>query len=126
MDERRRRELARYGAPAAFLAAATVAVLLIKAGLGGSSGGDASPTVPLLPAAPTTTTVPTGKVTVTTAPRASTTATTTSAAEYYTVASGDTLGTVAANYSTSVEELLRLNPGVDPRALHVGQRIRVR
>jgi LysM repeat protein len=123
VDERRRRELARFGAPTAFLAAATVAVLLVKAGLGGSSGGDTVPTAPLLPSAPTTTATPTRKVTT---PAASTAATTTTAAEYYDVESGDTLGTIAAKYSTSVEELLRLNAGVDPRALHVGQRIRVR
>jgi hypothetical protein len=38
MDPRSRRELTRYGAPAAFLAAVTIAVILIKAGLNGGSG----------------------------------------------------------------------------------------
>ena len=38
MDPRRRKELARYGAPAAFLAAVTIAVILIKSGLSGGSG----------------------------------------------------------------------------------------
>ena len=123
MDERRRRELARYGAPAAFLVAATVAVLLIKAGLGASSADEATPTVPVLSTAATTTATPTTKVTVTT-PSATTSATTT-AGEYYTVESGDTLGSIAGKYSTSVEELLQLNPGVDPTALHIGQKIRV-
>jgi LysM repeat protein len=123
VDERRRRELARYGAPAAFLIAATVAVLLIKAGLGGSSADEATPTVPVLSTAATTTATPTTKVTVTT-PAATTSATTT-AGEYYTVESGDTLGSIADKYSTSVEELLQLNPGVDPTALHIGQKIRV-
>jgi LysM repeat protein len=126
VDDRRRRELARYGAPAAFLAAARVAVLLIKAGLGGSDAGEATPTAAILPTiATTTTTTPTRKVTVTASPPATTGATTTSGAEYYTVASGDTLGSIAAKYSTSVEELMRLNPGVDPTALHIGQKIRV-
>ena len=125
MDDRRRRELARYGAPAAFLAAATVAVLLIKAGLGGSDAGEATPTAAILSTIATTTTTPTRKVTVTASPPTTTGATPTSGAEYYTVASGDTLGSIAAKYSTSVEELMRLNPGVDPTALHIGQKIRV-
>jgi len=57
--------------------------------------------------------------------QATTTATTTSAGEYYTVESGDTLGSIAAKYSTSVDEVIRLNPGIDPTALRIGQKIRV-
>jgi LysM repeat protein len=131
VDDRRRRELARFGAPAAFLAAATIAVLLIKAGLGGSGASETTPTVGALPTARTATTPrPTTRVTVTASPPATstgttTTTTTTATGQYYTVASGDTLGSIAARYSTSVEELMRLNPGVDPTALHVGQKIRV-
>jgi LysM repeat protein len=45
--------------------------------------------------------------------------------EYYVVQSGDTLGSIASKYDTTVEELVRLNPDVDPTALQVGQRIRV-
>lgn len=126
MDPRRRQELTRYGAPAAFLAAVTIAVILIKAGLSGSS--DSAPTVGALPthSSTTTTTTPTTTKLVLTAPPATTsTETTTPGAQYYVVQSGDTLGSVAAKYSTTVEELLTLNPGVDPTDLHIGQRIRV-
>jgi LysM repeat protein len=126
MDPRRRQELTRYGAPAAFLAAVTIAVILIKAGLSGSS--DSEPTVGALPtrSSTTTTTTPTTTKLVLTTPAApTTTETTTPGAQYYVVQSGDTLGSVAAKYSTTVEQLLTLNPGVDPTALHIGQRIRV-
>ena len=126
MDPRRRHELTRYGAPAGFLAAVTIAVILIKAGLSG--GSDSQPaTVGALPTsssnsstAPTTT-----KLVLTTPTTATTTETTTPGAQYYVVQTGDTLGSVAQKYSTTVEQLLTLNPGVDPTALHIGQRIRV-
>jgi LysM repeat protein len=125
VDARRRSGLARYGAPAAFLAAATIAILLIKAGLSGSGGDETTSTVEARPTTTaTTTTAPGKKVTVTPVP-ATTTGTTTSAGEYYTVSSGDTLGSIAAKYSTSVDELMRLNPGIDPTALRIGQKIRV-
>jgi LysM repeat protein len=47
-------------------------------------------------------------------------------ASAYSVRSGDTLGTIADRFGTSVEELLVLNPGVDPQALRVGQPLRVK
>jgi LysM repeat protein len=122
MDPRTRRELTRYGAPAAFLAAATIAVLLIKAGL---SGGDGEQTVaiPSTTAATTTQRQTTAKLVLT-----GTTATTTAAeaGEYYVIQAGDTLGSIALRYDTTVEELVRLNPDVDPTALRPGERIRVR
>jgi len=129
MDPRRRQELTRYGAPAAFLAAVTIAVILIKAGLNGGSG--ATTTVAGLPTTSTATkpTTTTTKL-VLTGPQASTTTTTTETttpgAEYYLVQSGDTLGSIAQKYKTTVDELMTLNPGTDPTALHIGQRIRVK
>jgi LysM repeat protein len=47
------------------------------------------------------------------------------AAKFYLVHSGDTLGGIAGRFDTSVDRLMRLNPTVDPRALRVGQRVRV-
>jgi LysM repeat protein len=120
MDPGRRRELTRYGAPAAFLLAVTIAALLVKSGLDNGSQDQtvAAPTT----TAQTTTTAPTTTITLT----SSTTATTAPAnAQYYVIESGDTLGAVAAKYNTTVDELLTLNPSVDPSGLQPGQRIRV-
>lgn len=121
MNPRKRRALTRYGAPAAFLAAATIAVILINMGLSGES--ERSPTtVGALPtAAPTATRPPTTTKLVLTQPAA----TTALEGEYYVIQSGDTLGDIALRYDTTVEELMRLNPGVDPTALRPGERIRV-
>jgi LysM repeat protein len=44
----------------------------------------------------------------------------------YVVQSGDTLGGIAAKTGTTVARLLQLNPGINPTALRVGQRIRVK
>jgi LysM repeat protein len=126
VDPRRRQELTRYGAPAAFLAAVTIAVILIKAGLSG--GSESTTTVGAPTTAPTTTRQATTKLVLTTpqATTATTTETTTPGAEYYVVQSGDTLGSIAGRYSTTVDELMTLNPGIDPTALHIGQKIRVK
>jgi LysM repeat protein len=129
MDPRRRKELARYGAPAAFLAAVTIAVILIKSGLSGGSGS--TTTVGLFPTTTrtaTTTTATTTKLVLTTpqASTATTTETTTPGAEYYAVKSGDTLGSIAQKYGTTVDELMTLNPGIDPTALLIGQKLRVK
>lgn len=106
--------LARYAAPAAFLLAATIAILLVRSGL--SNGETAVTTVPV-----TTTTVD--------EPAATTTAATTTAAsgaEFYEIQPGDTLAVVAEEFDTTVEQLLVLNPDLDPVALRIGQRIRVK
>ena len=127
MDPRSRQQLTRYGAPAAFLAAVTIAVILIKAGLNGGSG---STTTVGLPTTSTTTPTTTTTKLVLTGPQGTTTTTTTETttpgAEYYVVQSGDTLGSIAEKYSTTVDELMTLNPGIDPTALNIGQRVRVK
>lgn len=128
MDPRRREQLTRYGAPAAFLAAVTIAAILVKAGLNGSSSTTvaitSSSTARTTTAATTTTklvlTAPSGSTTTTT------TETTTPGAEYYVVVSGDTLGSIAQKYNTTVDELTTLNLGIDPTALTVGQKIRIK
>jgi LysM repeat protein len=112
---RGRARIARFAAPAAFLAAATVAILLVRSGL---DDGAATPSATTAPPAATT------------APRTQpgTTASTTTggaAQRFYVIESGDTLEVIAAEHDTTVEQLLVLNPELDPVALTVGQRIRV-
>lgn len=115
MDAERRRELTRFGAPVAFLVAVTIAVLLIKSALSGHTSKPTSAAATVLTHAARR---PRRRV-------ATVTTTSSTAARYYTIQPGDTLGSVAARESTTVNELLRLNPGIDPHVLHTGQRIRV-
>lgn len=44
----------------------------------------------------------------------------------YEVESGDTLGAIAEDTDVSVEELIELNPDVDPEALSTGQELKLR
>ena len=113
---RGRSTLARYAAPAAFLLAATIAVLIVRAAL---TDEDAATTPPAATTVPTTTANPsdTGPGDTTTTP---------ADAQFYEIQAGDTLADVAEQYDTTVEELLVLNPDVDPVALTIGQRIRVK
>jgi LysM repeat protein len=119
VDPARRRELKRFGVPAAFLAAATIAVLLIKAGLNNDS--EPAAVVTTATTAATTTQPTTTLVLTSTGSSASQPA----GGQYYTIESGDTLGSIAEKYDTTVEALLTLNPDVDPNALQPGDRIRV-
>ncbi len=96
----------RYGAPAAFLLAVTIAVLLVRAGLQTDPGATTATTVG-------TTTVKTTPI----PPRKR---------RFYRLRSGETLSDVAIRFDTSVAELLALNPGIEPTNLTVGQRIRVK
>ena len=117
MELPRRGDLTRFAAPAAFLVAVTIAALLIRAGFeAGSSGSPAGTT-----AVGTTTT----RSATTTTASTSTTTTTTTARRFYTIQAGDTLDVVAAKFGTTVDDLVALNPGVDPHALRIGQKIRV-
>jgi LysM repeat protein len=109
--------LARYAAPVAFLLAATIAVLIVRAAL---TNGDAATTPPAATTtAPTTTTTKASNDGIgETTPAAD--------AQFYKIRAGDTLAVVAEQYDTTVEQLMVLNPDVDPVALTIGQRIRVK
>ena len=109
--------VARYAAPAAFLLAVTIAVLLVRAGLRGSD----------------TTTTSTSQGPVTTAPAKGTKTrtkpnvrTTPTSARFYTVQTGDTFGSIAAKTGISIARLQELNPDVSSNSLQVGQRLRVK
>jgi LysM repeat protein len=106
------RQLAtRLAAPAAFLAGITIAVLLVRAGL-----NDAETTTAEQTTVATTTALTTTATTTATEPEP----------VFVEVESGGTLDQIALDNDTTVEQLLQLNPGLDPTALQVGQRIRVR
>jgi LysM repeat protein len=108
----RRAEVARFVAPAAFLLAVTVAVLLVRAGLRGGDG--ATPTT----RAPQPQPIATRSTTTRPKPKPA-------ARRSYTIQSGDTLETVAAKFGTTTQKLLALNPTIDPHALRIGQKIRI-
>lgn len=103
-----RHRLGRYAAPVAFLAAITIGALVVRAGFDHGKHGSSAPN--------TTVTVNTKKTHKHAHKRHLRT---------YTVQSGDTLGSIATKEGTSVAKLEQLNPGIDPTALRVGEKIRV-
>ena len=98
----------RYGLPTAFLLAATVAVLALRAAI---HDDVATPAVREPARVRPVSSRPTRAQGV--------------RASAYSVRRGDTLGTIADRFGTTVDRLLELNPGIDPRALRVGQPLRV-
>ena len=109
-----RPHVARYAAPVAFLLGVTIAVLLIRSGLGGGGGNTTTTTGPVT--RPSSTVATTTKGGSSTVPHAG----------FYTVQTGDTFGAISAKTGTSVAELERLNPGVSSNTLQVGQKLRVK
>ena len=103
-----RAELKRYAAPVAFLALVTIAVLLVRQGLQTSSSSATTSGV------------------TTTAGAHPTSAARRANPRYYRLRAGETISDVAIRFNTTVEQLLALNPGIDPNALDVGQRVRIR
>jgi LysM repeat protein len=113
-----REDWRRYVAPAAFLLAATVAIVLIRSGL--ESGGSAPaprtlPTIPRKHVATTTTTASTAS-----------TATTSSTAKFWTVQAGDTFGVISSKTGVPVATIEQLNPNVKSTSLFIGEKLRLR
>jgi len=109
-DPKYRMWVYRIAAPAAFFLAATILVILIERGLSDSSSSTPTTSLPTTSVADTTTTSGT---------------TTSKKKQIYRVKAGDTLESIAAKFDTTVDDLLSLNPGIDPLALSPGQKIRV-
>jgi LysM repeat protein len=104
--------VARVAAPLAFLVLATLGIVAIRSALN----------------EPPSTRPATTPTVATTARETGTATTETTAAtegQFYRVQAGDTLESIASQSGTTVERLLELNPGIDPVALRIGQRIRV-
>jgi LysM repeat protein len=96
----------------------TIAVLLIRSGLGNGSSSQTTTrsgpvTHPSTAAAP-----PPGK--------SRHGASTTTSGQFYTVAAGDTFSSISAKTGVPIAKLEQLNPGVSTNSLQVGQKLRVK
>jgi len=113
--------VARLAAPLAFFFAATVLVILVQRGLESDEGEAGSGTAPTevdttTDAGPSAT-EPDG--TTTTADRGC-------LANRTRVREGETLEAIATRCEVPLDQILELNPGIDPLALTPGQRVRIR
>ena len=111
-----REDRRRYVAPAAFLLAATVAILLIRSGL--QAGRSTVTTTSAVVTQPRTT-VP-GQTTTHGA------TTTTSSPRFWTVQAGDTFGVISSKSGVPVATIEQLNPNVKSTSLFIGQKLRLR
>ena len=107
----------RYVAPAAFLLAATIAILLIRSGLqAGTSGPQGTAATPTQPrktvSSPTTT--------------GGTTTTTKAGPRFWTVQAGDTFGVISTRSGVPVATIQQLNPNVKSTSLFIGQKLKLR
>ena len=101
--------LVRYVAPAAFLLVVTVVLLAVRSEVRSAA-------------------VPTKEPPAVKRAEASSTATRAKPAppkRWYVIQNGDTLGAIAARFGTTVDSLLRLNPGVVPTTLAPGAHVRI-
>jgi LysM repeat protein len=94
----------RYAAPAAFLLAVTIGVVLVRSGLRQDSS---TPTVST-PAAVSTTT------------------TRSPARAFWTVRAGDTFGVISQKTGVPVATIEKLNPRASSTSLFIGERIKLR
>jgi LysM repeat protein len=107
----------RYAAPAAFLLAVTVAVVLIRSGINSGNG----PTPVVTPSSPHVTTTTTKKK-----KKKKTTTTNASGQRYWTVQAGDTFNVISSKTGVPVATIARLNPNASSTSLYIGEKIRIR
>lgn len=103
----------RYAAPAAFLLAATIAVLLIRSGLHAGSSAHVATPVPATTRKVVTTPTTTAKTKTTTK-------------RFWTVQAGDTFGVISSKSGVPVATIEQLNPNVKSTSLFIGEKIRLR
>ena len=113
----RKRTWTHYAAPAAFLLAVTIAVLLVRSAL---NGGTTTSTGATLPPPPVRKTV------VTTTKRKPPKTTTAAKPRFYTVVAGDTFEVISRKTGVPVARIEQLNANVDSNALFIGQKLRLR
>lgn len=105
---RQQQEWRRYAAPAAFLLAVTIAVVLVRSGLEhGSTTGRTTTTTGRIPPSP----------------QISTTA---NKREYWRVRAGDTFGVISTKTGVPVARIQRLNPKVTSTSLFIGEKVRIK
>ena len=109
----RNRPWTHYAAPAAFLLAVTVAVMLIRSAISHEPSTTTTASVPLPPRKTVATPTSPAKRRAP-APR------------FYTVVAGDTFAVIASKTGVAVSRIQQLNPTVNPNALYIGQRLRIR
>jgi LysM repeat protein len=112
-----REDWRRYVAPAAFLLAATIAILLIRSGLQAGSSRTVTTTASGAPTQP--------HKTVSSPTTAGTTATA-SGPRFWTVQAGDTFGVISTKSGVPVATIQQLNPNVKSTSLFIGQKLRLR
>jgi LysM repeat protein len=107
----------RYVAPAAFLLAVTVAVVLIRAGV--ESSQDAQSVQPTVP-------VTTHKVVATTSSTTTTKHPAAAGKQFWTVKAGDTFGVISSQSGVPVATIEQLNPKASSTSLLIGEKIRLK
>ena len=110
----------RYVAPAAFLLAATIAILLIRSGLQSGKSVRATTAPSITQPRKTVSSPPTATGGTTTTTK------TASGPRFWTVQAGDTFGVISSKSGVPVATIQQLNPNVKSTSLFIGQKLKLR